>query len=115
MSVFYNLKNSADKGAEASKEYVSKTLDYTKLKAFQITALTLSIIIKLFIIGSLAVLGFIFLAVSTAIALGEFLNNVALGYLFVGLFFLVISLIIYLFRTYFDKKVISKVSKIFFD
>lgn len=115
MSIFDNFKDSADKGTDASKQFVTKTLEHTKLKAFQVTALTLSIIVKLFIIGSLAVLGFIFLAISSAIALGEYFNNIALGYLLVGLFFLIISLLIYFFRKYFDKKVITSVSKIFFD
>ncbi|MDN3620791.1 hypothetical protein QWY81_15100 [Polaribacter undariae] len=115
MSIFDNIKNSADKGTEASKEYVSKTIEYSKLKAFQVTALTLSMIVKLFVIGSLSVLGFIFLAISSAIALGELLENSALGYLFVGLFFFVISIVIYLSRKSFEKKVISKVSKIFYD
>ncbi|PQJ71825.1 hypothetical protein [Polaribacter butkevichii] len=115
MSIFDNLQNSADKGTNIGKEYASKTLEHTKLKAFQVTALTISMIVKLFFIGSLAVLGFVFLAVSSAIALGDYLENIALGYLFVGLFFLVIAIIIYLFRKYFDKKVIYKISKIFFD
>lgn len=115
MSLFDNLQNSADKGTDVGKEYVSKTIEHTKLKVFQVTTLTLSMIVKLFFIGSLAVLGFIFLAISCAIALGEYLENIALGYLFVGLFFLMISLIIYYFRKYFDKKVIQKISKIFFD
>ena len=115
MSIFDNLKKSADTGTDASKQFISKTLEHTKLKAFQVTALTLSMIVKLFIIGSLAVLGFVFLAVSTAIAVGDYLNNVALGYLIVGLFFVIISFLFYLFRKYFDKKVINIVSKIFFD
>jgi len=115
MSLFNKLKDSTDKGKDASEQFISKTIEHTKLKAFQVTTLTLSILIKLFIIGSLAVLGFVFLAISAAIGLGEYLNDVALGYLFVGLFFLIISFFIYLFRKSFDKKVITTVSKIFFD
>ncbi|PQJ77449.1 hypothetical protein [Polaribacter glomeratus] len=115
MSIFENFKDSADKGTDASKQFVSKTFEHTKLKAFQLTALTLSVIVKLFIIGSLAILGFIFLAFSSAIAIGEYLENIAFGYLIVGLVFLTISILIYLFRKYFDRKVITSLSKIFFD
>lgn len=115
MNLFNNFKETADKGTDLGKQFVSKTFEHTKLKAFQITALTLSMIVKLFIIGSLAVLGFVFLSVSGAIFLGEYLNNVALGYLIVAGFFLGVSLIIYLFRKQFDKTVILKVSKMFFD
>ncbi|MDX6747105.1 hypothetical protein SHK09_09915 [Polaribacter sp. PL03] len=115
MSIFDNLGNSADKGSAASKEFVSKTYEHTKLKVFQLTALTFGMVAKLLIIGSLAFLGFLFMAFSSAIALGEYLHNVALGYLFVGLFILVISLLLYFFRKSFDKKIITKMSKIFFD
>ncbi|WP_166385824.1 MULTISPECIES: hypothetical protein [unclassified Polaribacter] len=115
MSILDNLKSSADTGTDASKQFISKTFEHTKLKAFQVTALTLSMIIKLFIIGSLIVLGFLFLAISASVGLGQYLGNVAFGYLIVGSFFLVISLLSYFLRKSFDKKVITIVSKIFFD
>lgn len=115
MSFFENISNSANKGTEASKEYVSKSLEYSKLKAFQLTTLSIGMLTKLFIIGSLVSLGFVFVAFSAAIALGEYFQNVALGYLSVGLFLLFISLLIYLFRKFLDKKIITKMTKIFFD
>lgn len=115
MSMFENISNSADKGTEAGKEFVSKTFEYSKLKAFQISALTLGMLLKIFVIGSLVSLGFIFLAMSLAIVLGEYFQNTALGYLSVGLIMLVISLILYFLRKSFDKKVIAKMSKTFFD
>ncbi|AUC83862.1 hypothetical protein CW731_00530 [Polaribacter sp. ALD11] len=115
MSIFNNLSNSADNGTEATKQFVSKTYEHTKLKVFQLSALTFGMMAKLFVIGGLAFIGFIFLALSAAIALGDYLNNNALGYLSVGLFILIISLLFYLLRKSFDKKVISKMSKIFFN
>jgi len=114
MSIFDNLTDAADEGTAASKQFASKTYEHTKLKVFQLSALTVSMIAKLVIIGSLASLGFIFLAISVAIALGEYFQNVALGYLSVGLGILVISLFIYLFRKVLDNQVIIKMSKIFF-
>jgi len=115
MSIFDNLTNSANKGSLEGKQFVSKTYEETKLKVFQFSALTLGIIVKLFAIGSLLLLGFIFLAFSLAIVLGEYLQNAALGYLFVGLFLLTISLLLYLFRKLFDKKILVKMSKVFFN
>lgn len=114
MSLFGNISNSSEKGAEAGKEFVSKSFEYTKLKAFQLTTLSIGILTKLIIIGGLASLGFIFVAFSVAIALGRYFQNVALGYLAVGLIMLLISLLIYLIRKSFDKKIIRKMSKIFF-
>ena len=115
MSIFNNLSNSADKGTDAGKEFITKTYEHTKLKVFQLSALTFGMIVKLLVIGSLAFLGFIFLTVSLAIAIGDYLDNAALGYLSVGGFILFISLLLYFFRKYFDKKVITKMSEIFFN
>jgi len=114
MRIFDTFSDSADKGTAAGKQFISKTYEHTTLKAFQLSALTVSMIAKLVVIGSLASLGFIFLAISSAIALGTYFQNTALGYLLVGLLILFISLLIYFFRNFFDKKVITKMSKMFF-
>ena len=115
MSIFDNLSNSADQGPAAGKEFATKTYEHAKLKVFQLSTLTLSMITKLLVIGSLSFLGFFFLAISSAIALGEYLENPALGYLSIGLFVLIISLLLYLFRRSFDKKIITKMSELFFN
>ena len=114
MSILENLSDSADKGTEASKELVSKSYEYSKLKVFQITTLSISMLAKLFIIGGFLSLGFIFVAFSGAIALGEYFQNLALGYLAVGLSTLIFSVLLYFFRKYFDRKIITKMAEIFF-
>jgi hypothetical protein len=114
MRIFDNHSDSADKGTTSGKQFLSKTYEHTTLKAFQLSALTVSMIAKLLVIGSFASLGFVFLAISSAIALGAFFQNAALGYLSIGLLILLIALFIYFFRNFFDKKVITKMSKIFF-
>ncbi|QNM85588.1 hypothetical protein H9W90_00245 [Polaribacter pectinis] len=115
MSIFENFSNSADKGTDASKEFVSKSYEYTKLKAFQLTTLSIAMFAKLLVIGGLVSLGFIFVAFSGAIALGEYLDNMALGYLCVGLCIIIFSLLLLAFRKSFDRKVVSKMSKKFFN
>lgn len=115
MSMFNNIGSIADKGTDASKEFVSKSYEYSKLKIFQLSVLTVSTIAKLFVIGGLAFLGFIFLVISGAIALGDYLGNIALGYLLIGIGILFISLVLYFCSKYFDKKIIVKMSKMFFD
>lgn len=114
MSILDNLSDSADQGSAASKKLVSKSYKYSKLKVFQITTLSISMIAKLFIIGSFAFLGLVFLAFSGAIALGEYLQNSAVGYLFISASLFFFAILMYLFRKSFDRKIISKISKIFF-
>lgn len=115
MSIINNISDIADKGTETSKEFVSKSYEYSKLKVFQLATMSLSMVVKLIFIGSFVFLGFVFLSFSAAIALGSYFHNTALGYLAVGLFMLVVSILIYLFRKSFDKKIIMKMSKTFFD
>tara|TARA_R110001592_G_scaffold58446_4_gene177031 strand:+ start:138 stop:485 length:348 start_codon:yes stop_codon:yes gene_type:complete len=114
MSLLEDLSNSADKGTEASKELVSKSYEYSKLKAFQITTLSISMLAKLFIIGGFLSLGFVFIAISGAIALGTYFQNIALGYLAVGTATLIFTFLLYLFRKSLDRKIIIRISKIFF-
>ncbi|MGK0412920.1 MAG: sterol desaturase/sphingolipid hydroxylase (fatty acid hydroxylase superfamily) [Polaribacter sp.] len=114
MSIIDDLSNSADKGSSASKELINKSFAYSKLKVFQITTLSISMLTKLFVLGGFFFLGFIFIALSGAIALGEYLQNIALGYLAMGLLMLFFMLLLYLFRKYFDKKILTKMSKRFF-
>jgi hypothetical protein len=114
MSLLEDLSNSADKGTESSKELVSKSYEYSKLKAFQITTFSISMLAKLFIIGGFLSLGFIFMAISGAIALGKYFQNIGLGYLTVGAAALIFSFLLYLFMKSLDRKIIIRISKIFF-
>ncbi len=114
MRIFDNFSDSADKGSAAGRQFISKTYEHTALKAFQLSALTVSMIAKLLVIGSLVSLGFVFLAISSAIALGAYFQNAALGYLAIGLLILFISLLVYFFRKQLENKVIAKMSKMFF-
>lgn len=114
MSILDNLSDSADQGSAASKKLVSKSYEYSKLKVFQITTLSISMIVKLFIIGSFAFLGLVFVAFFCAIVLGEYLQNSALGYLIISASLFLFAIVMYLIRKYFDRKIISKISKIFF-
>lgn len=115
MEVIKKLSNTTDKGADIGKKYITTSYQYTKLKIFQLVTMSISTIVKLFCIGGLVSFGLIFLSIAAANFLGEYYNNIALGYVLVGLFFLLISLIIFAMRRYLEKKIIQKMSKIFFE
>lgn len=115
MSILESLKKSSEDGVDIAKKYIETSYKYNKLKSFQILAYSLSTIIKLIFIGSLISAGMIFISLASAIALGNYLDNMSLGYLFVGLFLILIGFIIYLLRKVIEKKVITKMSQQFFD
>lgn len=115
MNILESIKNTSEDGVDIGKKYLDASYEYSKLKTFQILTYSLSTLSKLFLIGSLLSAGLIFLSVAGAIALGDYLNNISLGYLCTGLFLIVIGFLIYLLRKLIDKKIITKMSKQFFD
>lgn len=115
MTVFESLNETTDKATETAERYVKASKEYFKLKVFQQLTLILSLITKFAVIGVLLTLGFIFMAVAGAMALGEALENMPLGYLIVGFVFFMISLIVYLLREKINTKIISSVADKFFE
>ncbi|PQJ80612.1 hypothetical protein [Polaribacter porphyrae] len=115
MSILESIKSTSEDGVDIGKKYIDASYEYSKLKTFQILTYSLSTLSKLFLIGGLLSTGLIFLSVAGAVALGDYLNNMSLGYLFTGLFLMIIGLLIYILRKRIDKKIIIKMSAQFFD
>nr|WP_321223169.1 hypothetical protein [uncultured Psychroserpens sp.] len=115
MTVFESLNETTNKATETAEKYAQTSKEYFKLKVFQQLALSLSLVTKACIIGGLIVLALIFISVSAAIAIGHELENLAMGYLIVGVIYLILSIIVYLIRGKIDIKVITSVSDKFFD
>lgn len=115
MTVFESLNKTTDKATEKAEKYIKTTQEYVLLKVFQQISLSLSLVVKLAIIGGLMMLSIVFIAVSSAIAIGEALESMALGYLIVGAVFLLIAVIVYYVRHLIDEKIITSVSNKFFD
>jgi len=115
MEVIKNINQTTDKGADVSKKYIATSYKYAKLKLFHLLAVSISTVVKLFCIGGIIFLGMIFLSIALANYLGQYFNNIALGYMSVGISFLVISFLIFLSRKFIEKKIIQNMSKIFFD
>ncbi|TXE10547.1 phage holin family protein [Gelidibacter salicanalis] len=114
MNVFESINNTSNKATDIGEQYLDKTKKYYKLKVFQHLSYAISMLGKAIIIGAVLFIGLIFLAVASAIAIGNLLGNVALGYLVVGGAFIIVSFIIYKTRHLIDSAIIKKIqSKIF--
>lgn len=114
MNVFQSLGETTDKATDIGEAYFKASHQYLKLKAFQQITLSVSMIAKLISIGLFVFLGLIFCAVTAAMAIGNALDNMFLGYLIVGVLFLFIGLIIYLKRAFINTIVIKKIGAKFF-
>ncbi|MDO6598143.1 hypothetical protein Q4512_14565 [Oceanihabitans sp. 2_MG-2023] len=115
MSVFESINNTSEKATDLGEKYIKTSHDYIKLKTFQQLTFSISLVVKLFAVGSLVFLGLVFLAISGAIAIGNALGSFTLGCFIVALIFIALAVLIYVFRKYIDQKIIKKVSIKFFN
>ena len=80
MTIFESLNNTTDEAVNNAENYIKTSQSYLRLKVFQQITLSLSLIVKLVIIGGLLTLALIFTAVSSALAIGEALGSISAGY-----------------------------------
>ncbi len=114
-NLFESINNTSDKATEIGEKYIKDTHEYYRLKIFQQLTISISMVAKALIIGGILFIGLFLLAFAAAYAIGDWLNNVSLGYLIVAGLFLLIAIIVYYNRSYINKKVITKMSPKFFN
>jgi hypothetical protein len=105
----YELKNHTN-------DYVETTFSYYKLLIFKVVTKSIMALVKFTILILFTGMTFFFFSLAAAFALGNMLNNMASGFLIVAVVYLILSILIYLLReTLFEKNIIKKFSKIFFN
>ncbi len=115
MNIFESLNDTTSKMTDAGETYVKKSQEYFRLKIFQQLAVSVSMVAKVLVIGGLLAIGLFFLSFALALAIGEWLDNLALGYLVVAGLFLMVTGIVYLLRKAINKVVIKQIAYKFFD
>ncbi len=114
-NIFESINNTSDKAVGVGEKYLQDTQDYFKLKIFQQLTVSVSMVTKVLVIGGLLFIGLIFISVAAALAIGDWLDNTALGYLIVAGFFLITGALLYTNRNLIDKEIIKKMSPKFFN
>lgn len=115
MGIIDSINKTTDKITDSGGAYLKKSEEYYKLKIFQQLTISISVVAKVLIIGGLLFSALFFIAFAVALAIGEWLNNLALGYLIIGSFFILLVLIVYLKRNIINQKIIQALSEKFFD
>lgn len=115
MNIFESINETSSKITDAGETYVKKSQEYYKLKVFQQISVSISLVAKAFIIGGLLSIGLFFMSFALALALGDWLGNLALGYLIISGIFLLVTLLVYYKRQLINKKIIKSLSSKFFD
>lgn len=115
MAIIESINNVTNKAVEVGEDYIKSSQEYYTLKIFQQLSYSFSTLYKIIVIGSFILLGVIFITISGALYLGEYLNSMPLGCLIVGGALFIVAGVVYLLRKYIDKSVIHKVGNKFFN
>jgi hypothetical protein len=110
-----DLKQELETLQEEGQAYLEHTEEYLRLKIFKI--LMKLIVGSLHLLIGISLVGIVLLLLSFGLAerLGDTYANALTGYLIVAAGYLVIGLIIYLFRKQINSILIRRVSAVYFD
>lgn len=115
MAILESINNVTNKAVEVGEDYVKSSQEYYTLKIFQQLSYSFSTLYKIILIGSFILLGVIFITISGAVFLGDYLNSMPLGFLIVGGLLFIVAGVVYLSRKFIDKSVIQKLGNKFFN
>ncbi|MGJ8592608.1 MAG: phage holin family protein [Aquaticitalea sp.] len=114
-NIFESISNTSSDASDIGEKYIDDTKEYFKLKIFQQLTVSISMVAKTLAIGGLLFIGLIFLSVAAALAIGKWVDNVALGYVIVAAFFFLIGVVLYWQRGIFNRLIIAKMGSKFFN
>jgi hypothetical protein len=113
---FEELKDQAERVQEESRAYIDSTIGYYKLWGFKVAMKSMSMAAKVILVMVCLAMVLLFGSVAAALAIGEALDSLAVGFLIAGGVFLILLVLIVTFK---DKIVegpmIRKYSEIFFN
>ena len=112
---FDELKKDLVEANADIKSYLEHSEEYLKLKAFKIFMVTVTSTTHALLIGLAMLLALFFLSIAISLAIGNALGKPVYGYLIVGAFYLLLSVLFYIFRDRIDRPILRKFSKHFFD
>jgi uncharacterized membrane protein YdbT with pleckstrin-like domain len=112
---FNELKQNIKEADDIIHSYLKNSESYVYLKSFKIVMMLVTSIAQTVLVGALMLLALLILALAASFGLGQLLENTFLGFVIVGVFVLIITMFVYVFRKQINKPIIRKFSKTFFD
>ncbi|MNF37618.1 hypothetical protein D3C85_140530 [compost metagenome] len=113
---FQELKEHTENIQDHAQKYIDSNLDYYKLKSFKVAMKSTTMILKFALVLLCFSMVLLFCSVAGAFAIGNFLDSTALGFLIVGGFYLLLTIILFLFQDkIIDRPILEKFSEIFFN
>jgi len=102
--------------SDDAKEYIKSEIAFYKLDIYKKFIKVNSLLIRLLLLGVLALLVFTFVAIASALLLGELIGSYYIGFFILSGGFLLLLLLVYLFsKPIVERKTISLFNKILND
>ncbi|MBT8384544.1 MAG: hypothetical protein KJO83_02415 [Bacteroidia bacterium] len=112
---FENLKENLS-GIDANvRSFIENNREYYQLKGFKILMKGTTTFAKILLIGSVLFLALLLFSLAVSYGVGQALDNMFYGFLIVGVFYLVLGFIVYLFKDKLDKPILKMFSKYYYD
>ena len=97
------------------QNYVESSTDYLRLQMFRTLMRLLTSLAKSVVVGVLVFLSLLFLSIGVALALGSWLQDDLLGFIYVGVFYLLAGGIVYLMRRRIERGILRSFSDLYYE
>ncbi len=112
---FEEVKENLSEAEATARSYIESSRQFYKLKGFKFMMKAVMVFVKMASVGIMLVLALFFLSLSAAFYIGAELDRTSLGFLIVGGFYLLVGVLIYIFRHSLRKPLLKKFSEFYFD
>lgn len=112
---FEELKENLSEADTNARAFVEHSKEYYQLKTFKVLMKAVTSLIKMLLLGSIALLALFILSIAAAFGIGQALENTSYGFLCVGLFYTLIGILVYLFKEKLNKPLLEKFSEFYFE
>lgn len=112
---FDNLKENLKDVDTNVRSYIANNQEYYHLKTFKILMKGITSLSKMLLIGAVVFLALFSISLAASYAIGQALDNMIYGFAIVGVFFIILGFIVYLFKDRLDKPLLKMFSNYYFD
>lgn len=112
---FEELKQDLIDAEADMRSYMENSEEYLRLKIFKILMRYVTSTAQFLLIGSGIIFSFFFFSLGASLAISEALDSYYTGFIIIGAFYTVISMLFYVFRERLHTPILKKFSKYYFE
>ncbi|MDO6516150.1 hypothetical protein [Zobellia uliginosa] len=112
---FEELKESISEAEASAKSYLDSSREFYKLKAFKLLMKGITGFAQAAFLSVALILALLFLSLGAAFWMGNQLEDTALGFLIVGGFYILLGILVFVFRRTLVKPLMARFSELYFE